>query len=235
MSLDGLETGERARRGLIRMMGLSFCRPGDAALKVLCFGAHSDDIEIGCGGTILRLLQENPGSEVCWVVLSALGARRDEATRSAGLFLENAGAAKVVAGEFRDGYFPHAGADIKDFFETIKRDVKPDIVLTHHRDDRHQDHRLVSNLTWNTFRDHLVLEYEVPKYDGDLGRPNFFVEIGRDLADTKIRHLMQCFGTQRSKSWFTEDTFRAMLTLRGVECRARDGYAEAFHSYKIRF
>jgi LmbE family N-acetylglucosaminyl deacetylase len=216
------------------MLGLTFKSSGKPGFRLLCLGAHSDDIEIGCGGTILRLLEENRDVEVHWVVLSAAGQRAQEAARSADLFLAGAAKKLVVTRDFKDGYFPYVGADIKDFFEQIKGICSPDLVLTHYRSDLHQDHRLVSELTWNTFRDHLILEYEIPKYDGDLGTPNFYVELNRSTCETKIQHLMDCFGTQKDKRWFTEDTFRSMLRLRGMECRASEHNAEAFYCRKAR-
>jgi LmbE family N-acetylglucosaminyl deacetylase len=202
---------------------------------VLCLGAHSDDIEIGCGGTVLRLLEETPGVEVQWVVLAAAGPRAGEAAKSADLFLAHAGKRRVITRNFKDGHFPYVGADIKDFFEELSKGFSPDLVLTHYRGDLHQDHRVVSELTWNTFRNHLILEYEIPKYDGDIGTPNFFVELTRATCQKKIQYLIDCFGTQKDKSWFTEDTFQSVLRLRGMECRAADGYAEAFYGRKMRF
>jgi LmbE family N-acetylglucosaminyl deacetylase len=217
------------------MLNLSFARRPDSSLKILCLGAHSDDIEIGCGGTILRLLEENPATEVYWVVLGAAGPRQTEAVESAHLFLANAQRKDVVTKEFRDGYFPYLGAEIKDFFEELKRTYRPDLILTHYRDDLHQDHRLVSELTWNTFRDHLVLEYEIVKYDGGLGTPNFFVPLTERIVRKKIRTIVDCFKSQREKTWFTEDVFSSILRLRGVEANAPDRYAEGFYSRKMRY
>lgn len=204
-------------------------------LSVLCLGAHSDDIEIGCGGTILRLLEENPATEVVWVVLGATGQRRTEAVESANLFLANARRKEIVIKEFRDGYFPYVGSDIKDFFEELKRKYLPDLILTHYRGDLHQDHRLISELTWNTFRDHLILEYEIIKYDGDLGSPNVFVHLSEEVCARKIKYVMENFQSQRSHQWFNEETFRAILRLRGVESNAPEKYAEAFYCRKIVF
>lgn len=202
-------------------------------LSLLCLGAHSDDIEIGCGGTILRFLDENPATEVVWVVLAAAGQRRTEAVESANLFLANARRKEIVIKEFRDGYFPYIGTEIKDFFEGLKRQYLPDLILTHYRGDLHQDHRLVSDLTWNTFRNHLILEYEIIKYDGDLGVPNFFVQLAESIARKKIQTIMDCFKSQKDKTWFTEDTFSSILRLRGIESNAPDKYAEAFYSRKM--
>jgi len=201
--------------------------------KILALGAHADDIEIGSGGTILRLLEENPATEVYWVVLGASRQRRTEAVESANIFLANARRKEIVVNEFRDGYFPYVGTEIKDFFEELKRKYVPDLVLTHYRGDLHQDHRLVSELTWNTFRNHLILEYEIIKYDGDLGVPNFFVHLNESVARKKIQTILECFKSQTDKSWFTEDVFSSVLKLRGVECRAPSGFAEAFHARKL--
>jgi LmbE family N-acetylglucosaminyl deacetylase len=217
------------------MLTVSLTGRGSKDLRLLCLGAHSDDIEIGCGGTILRLLEENPAAEVCWVVLAGAGDRRAEATRSAQLFLSGARRKEVIVKEFRDGYFPYLGAQIKDFFEGLKQRSSPDLVLTHFREDLHQDHRLVSELTWNTFRNHLILEYEIVKYDGDLGAPNCFVHLTEDLVQKKIRNLMECFKTQRDKSWFTEDAFSSILRIRGIESNAPQRFAEGFYCRKLAF
>jgi len=206
---------------------------GGAPLRVLCLGAHADDIEIGCGGLVLSLLESGP-VDVHWVVFSGNAARQREARRSARRFLAGARHAKVTLHRFRDGHFPWEGAKIKRAFEALKRAPAPDLVLTHFRDDRHQDHRTVSDLTWNTFRDHLILEYEVPKYDGDLGAPNCFVPLGREVCRRKVAHLEAAFATQAAKPWFTSETFLGLMRLRGVECRAEDGYAEAFYARKAR-
>ena len=216
------------------MLPLRLARNGTGApLRVLCLGAHSDDIEIGCGGTVLRLAATVPRAEFTWVVLSGDAQRAEEARRSAALFAGAAAPTTVVVKEFRDGFFPYAGAGIKDFFESLKREDSPDVIFTHYRGDQHQDHRLVSELTWNTFRDHLILEYEVPKYDGDLGRPNWYVPLDESTCRTKARHLLDTFASQRDRRWFTEETFRALMRLRGVECAAPEGYAEAFYAHKI--
>lgn len=216
------------------MLEIGFAPRDGTAFNLLCLGAHSDDIEIGCGGTILRLIEEIPRLHVQWVVFGAAGARGTEAMASANALLAKARTKDVAIKEFRDGFFPHSGAELKEAFEEIKRGPAPDLILTHYRNDLHQDHRLVSELTWNTFRDHLILEYEIVKYDGDLGVPNFFVQLNDSICQQKVRHLMEHFGSQRSKRWFTEDTFLAMLRLRGVECNANDRYAEAFYGRKLR-
>ena len=203
-----------------------------ARFRVLCLGAHADDIEIGCGGFLLRLIQSVPRVEVDWIVFSASGGRAGEARRSATLFLEGARQTRVTVERFRDGFFPYQGAEIKRAFERLKRRPRPDLVLTHYRDDRHQDHRLLSDLAWNTFRDHWILEYEIPKFDGDLGTPNCFVPLDAEVCTRKVRHLQHVFGSQRDKHWFTDETFMGLMRLRGMECRAPGGYAEAFYSRK---
>ena len=215
------------------MHRVSILEDGIGPKKILALGAHADDIEIGCGGTILRLLEENPATDVCWVVLGASGERRAEAVQSANLFLANARRKEIVVKEFRDGYFPYIGTEIKDFFEELKRKYLPDVILTHYREDLHQDHRLVSELTWNTFRNHLILEYEIVKYDGDVGAPNFFVHLSESVVKRKIRTILDCFQSQKDKSWFMEDTFSSILRLRGVESNAPEKYAEAYYSRKI--
>jgi LmbE family N-acetylglucosaminyl deacetylase len=210
--------------------------PQDPAtpLKLLCLGAHSDDIEIGCGATILKLLSTRSNVDVVWVVFSASPEREHEARASAALFLQHAKLQKrVMVMKFRDGFFPYQGTEIKEFFEQLKNEVDPDLIFTHYRDDRHQDHRTISDLTWNTWRRHLILEYEVPKYDGDLGTPNCFVPIDRQLCDRKIRYIRDVFQSEAHKAWLTEDTFQALLRLRGVECAAPDRYAEAFYCRKL--
>ncbi len=207
--------------------------PAAPVTKILCLGAHSDDIEIGCGGTILRWLAEYPSAEIYWIVMAASGERRAEVVQSANLFLANARRKEIVINEFRDGYFPYSGAEIKDFFEDLKRKYLPDVILTHYREDLHQDHRLVSVLTWNTFRNHLILEYEIVKYDGDLGAPNLFVHLNESIARKKIQIILECFKSQNDKNWFTEDVFSSVLRLRGVESNAPDKYAEAYYCRKI--
>ena len=199
---------------------------------VLCLGAHSDDIEIGCGGTLLHLKQIAPKLKIHWVVFSALGQRRSEAEKGAELF--GAGCdKKVVLKEFRDGFLPYRGGEVKDFFEQMKSDVNPDLIFTHWQGDAHQDHRLVCELTWNTFRNHLILEYEIPKYDGDMGRPNLFVPLDAPLPDHKVDYLHQAFESQSSKPWFARETFLGLMRIRGMECNSASGYAEAFHTRKI--
>ena len=199
---------------------------------VLCLGAHSDDIEIGAGATVLRLVRENPRARIVWVVLAANGQRGEEARASAARFLEGANAEVLLQG-FRDGHFPVDWAGIKAFFETLKR-FAPDLVLTHYGQDLHQDHRVASELAWNTFRDHPILEYEIPKWDGGLGSPNLYVPASVADADAKIVALTQCFPSQAGKHWFDDLTFRGLMRLRGLECAAPEGLAEAFYARKLR-
>jgi LmbE family N-acetylglucosaminyl deacetylase len=206
----------------------------DNARRLLFVGAHSDDIEIGCGGTILRLAAENPDLQILWVVFSAEGVRGREATRSARDFLKRAPQSQVVVKDFRGSFFPVQGEAIKEYFETLKA-FQPDVVFTHYREDRHQDHRVLSDLAWNTFRNHLILEYEIPKYDGDLGSPNLFVPVSDAHYSRKVSLLLKHFGSQSDKRWFTSDLFFALARIRGMECQSPTGYAEAFYCRKITF
>jgi len=205
------------------------CRP----LNILCIGAHADDIEIGCGGTILKLLQTHPGSRVVWVVLSARGDRKKEAMRSAAAFLREAESTKLVTKSFRESYLPYQGKEVKEYFDTLPHVIDPDFIFTHYCHDLHQDHRVVCELTWNTFRNHQILEYEIPKYDGDLGQPNLYVPLTDEVSREKVRLLMEGFATQRSKRWFTEDTFYSILRMRGIESPKPTRYAEAFSARKL--
>src|SRR5215470_14140127 len=214
------------------MYSLKFPWDTNAPVRILCLGAHSDDIEIGCGGTILRLAQQYPNCEFHWVVFSALGVRAAEAEKAAGLFAGNRIERGPVLKQFQDGFLPFTGAEVKATFEEIKA-VSPDLIFTHHRNDAHQDHRLLAELTWNTFRDHLILEYEIPKYDGDLGQPSVFLPLESELCERKIRYLMECFASQRLKRWFEPETFRGIMRLRGMECNSPSGYAEAFYGRKL--
>lgn len=215
------------------MLQLSLPADARAPLHVLCLGAHADDIEIGCGGTLLRLLSERPNVHVTWVVFSGAGERQGEAEAGAAHFLEGAASRRVMVQKFRDGYFPWQGAEIKDCLESVKRETDPDLIFTHCRDDRHQDHRVISDLTWNTWRRHLVLEYEIPKYDGDLGAPNCFVPLSEEISARKAALICQVFRSQAQRTWLTEETFEALLRLRGLECAAPDKRAEAFHCRKL--
>jgi LmbE family N-acetylglucosaminyl deacetylase len=199
---------------------------------ILCLGAHSDDIEIGCGGTLLRLAQEYPACTLHWVVFSAIGAREAEARRGAELFAGSR-LKTHVRKTFQDGFMPYVGGDVKAVFEKELKDLAPDVVFTHNSNDAHQDHRLISELTWNTFRNHMILEYEIPKYDGDLGRPSAFVPLEFKVCDQKVRFLMDTFQSQKSKRWFEPQTFLSLMRLRGIECNASTGYAEAFYCRKL--
>lgn len=200
--------------------------------RILCIGAHSDDIEIGCGGTMLRLLAQHPNVSVLWVVLGGNEAREVEARTSAARFLAGAGASDIRVQKFRDAYLPFMGEQVKEFVESLKS-FEPDLIFTHRKEDAHQDHRLLGELTWNAFRNHCILEYEVPKYDGDLGHPNVFVPLDEAVCRRKIELLMEGFPTQAGRQWFTADTFWAMLRIRGVECNSPTSFAEAFACRKL--
>lgn len=201
--------------------------------RVLVLGAHADDVEIGCGGTLLHLVEQGLVAAATWVVFSGSEERAREAQASASAFLRGVTAQKIAVHRFRDGFFPYTGEAIKEAFEQLKRQVEPDVVFTHRGDDAHQDHRVVSELTWNTFRNHLILEFEIPKYDGDLGRPNVFVPLDEPTYRRKLELLQKGFPSQQSKPWFTEDTFLALMRLRGMESNAPSGHAEAFHCRKL--
>ena len=221
--------------GYGRPVMIDLCLPQPGPLKLLCLGAHGDDIEIGAGGTIRRLLGERPGSEVFWTVLSGGGTPREaEARASAAAFVAGAATSAVEVLGFRDGFFPHSGASLKEYFESLKSRVAPDLVLTHTDRDAHQDHRLVCELTYNTFRDHLILEYEIPKWEPDLGTPNLFVALDEAVIQMKIELLMTHFGTQRAKDWFDRDLFLGLARIRGMQCRSPSRFAEAFHVRKVR-
>jgi LmbE family N-acetylglucosaminyl deacetylase len=200
----------------------------EGALHVICVGAHPDDIEIGCGGTLLELLESRAETHLRWVVFTAKGKRREEAEAGARKFGAAAASCDLILHEFEDGFLPYHGEAVKRRFEELKKGPDPDLILTHWGGDFHQDHRLVSELCWNTFRDHLILEFEVPKYDGDFGRPNLYVALSRDRIDSKIAGLWQCFPSQREKDWFDEELFLSLARIRGMECRAPEGCAEAF-------
>jgi len=199
---------------------------------VLCLGAHCDDIEIGCGGTVLKLIQRYPDLQFHWVIFSSDPQRAREAQESAALYLAGAGSSQIIIKDFKNSFFPYVGEQIKNYFEELRRAVQPDLIFTHYRHDLHQDHRFIAELTWNSFRDHLILEYEILKYDGDIGAPNFFVELDETLCRRKLDHLMHCYQTQREKHWFTEDAFLSLLRIRGIEANASGRYAEAFYCKK---
>lgn len=212
------------------MLGLSLKK--SEPLRLLCLGAHCDDIEIGCGGTILKLASGFLKLEVYWVVFSSDERRKQEALKSAESFLCDIVTKKIAIHRLRDGFFPYIGVDLKERFEQLKSEISPDLILTHYRNDLHQDHRLVSELTWNTFRNHLILEYEIPKYDGDFGSPNVFVSLDESTCRRKIDAILDAFQSQRDKHWFSRDLFSAILRLRGMEANACSGYAEAFYCRK---
>jgi len=203
--------------------------------KILCLGAHADDVEIGCGGTILRLISEVPEVQFYWVVFSSGSERAKEAHQSANFFLRGAGSKVITVQDYRESYFPFFGADIKDFFEKLRKDISPDLVFTHYKNDAHQDHRLLSELTWNTFRNHFILEYEIPKYDGDLGNPNLYVYLDESVVQKKVKFICDVFQSQNEKQWFNEETFRSILRIRGVESNSPSKYAEAFYCRKMFF
>jgi LmbE family N-acetylglucosaminyl deacetylase len=206
---------------------------GHTPKTILLVGAHCDDIEIGCGGTVLQLVKKYPSAHFEWVVFSSTPIRAREAEASAARFLADAASQRVTIKQFRNGYFPYVGAEIKDYFEILKTQVSPDMVFTHHLHDRHQDHRTLAEMTWNTFRDHLILEFEIPKYEGELSSPNFFVPITQSQAEKKTSALMECFASEAVKPWFTRDTFLSMLRLRGVESNSPTGLAEGYYCRKL--
>ena len=215
----------------MHMLGFKFDKK--EPLNMLCLGAHCDDIEIGCGGTVLKIIDNYEISHFKWVIFASNDIRKKEATASAEMFLQNVQSKEIIIREYRDGFLPFLAAEVKDFFEELKHAFNPDIIFTHYRDDRHQDHRLVSDLTWNTWRNHLILEYEIPKYDGDLGIPNFYVPLEEKYIDQRNAILLKAFESQSSKHWFDEQTFNALPRLRGMESATR--FAEAFYGRMIIF
>ncbi|MGH8002496.1 MAG: PIG-L deacetylase family protein [Brasilonema sp.] len=217
------------------MLKLSFDKNHDSVYKILCLGSHCDDIEIGCGGTILKLIEDYSNIIFYWVVFSSNEQRAKEAIKSANNFLKGAKVENIIINNFRNGFFPFIGAEIKEYFEQLKQEISPDLIFTHYRHDLHQDHRLISDLTWNTFRNHLILEYEIPKYDGDLGSPNFFVHLDESTCRKKVHYLLNAFETERQKHWFSEDIFLSIMRLRGVESNSPGKYSEAFYCRKMAF
>jgi LmbE family N-acetylglucosaminyl deacetylase len=215
------------------MIQLKLAAGDTQPLTILCLGCHSDDIEIGCGGTVLRLAEDYPQAAFYWVVFSAIGIREAEAKKAVDLFVPASRLKGLRLKSFRDGFMPFAGAEVKDFFESLKQAVSPDLIFTQNGKDAHQDHRLISELTWNTFRDHMILEYEIPKYDGDLGRPNLFAPLQTETCQKKVRNIMEAFQSQHGKRWFEQETFFSLMRLRGMECNSPSGYAEAFYSRKL--
>jgi len=216
------------------MLTLSLSADGRAFNTILCLGAHCDDIEIGCSGTVLSLLERHPEVSVTWVVMASDERRAQEGLESAQTVLARISKKTIVIKSFRDGFLPYRGSEIKEYFEELKQDVAPDVVFTHYRHDLHQDHRLVSELTWNTFRNHLIFEYEIPKYDGDLGNPNLFVALDAETCERKVANILTSFPSQAGRQWFTKDVFLALLRLRGMEANSPTGYAEAFYCRKAR-
>lgn len=214
------------------MINLTLDGRAERPLHILCLGSHSDDIEIGCGGTILRLIEEYPTAVFHWVVFSAKGVRRDEACRAAKLFAGDR-LHEPQLQNFRDGFMPFEGPAVKEVFEELKQRISPDLIFTHNRNDAHQDHRLIAELTWNTFRSHFILEYEIPKYDGDLGRPSVFIPVSAEICEKKTDYIVNTFESQQSKHWFDRETFFSLLRLRGMECNSPSGYAEAFYCRKL--
>jgi LmbE family N-acetylglucosaminyl deacetylase len=223
---------ERASGKTHGMIKLELAKGHHEPLTILCLGAHSDDIEIGCGATILQLGRRSVKPRFCWVVLSAAGVRQVEAQKAAERFAAGC-ETDVILKEFRDGYLPYDGDKVKDFFEAMKARISPDVIFTHWCGDAHQDHRLVNELTWNTFRNHLILEYEIPKFDGDIGRPNTFFELEEWAVREKVANLSAIFESQKSKPWFQSETFLGLMRLRGMESNASSGYAEAFYTRKM--
>ncbi len=215
------------------MIHFSLNGGGRAPLEILCLGSHSDDIEIGCGGTLLTLAERHPGSRIHWVVFSAKDERRAEAVRGSELFTAAGTLGKQILRTFPDGFLPFVGDEVKNLFEELKRETNPDLIFTHYRKDAHQDHRLLSEVTWSTFRDHMILEYEIPKYDGDMGAPNFFVPLTDTVCRKKVSSILETFQSQHGRRWFREETFMALMRLRGMESNAPSGYAEAFYCRKL--
>ena len=215
------------------MLKLVLDHPVSRPLNILLLGAHSDDIEIGCGGTVLKLINKYPDLQITWIVFGAREKRALEASASAESFLSEVKDKKVIIKDFKDGYFPYIGDEIKDYFEKLKKEQSPDLIFTHYRHDLHQDHRLICELTWNTYRNHCILEYEIPKYDGDLGSPNIFFHLDESTCQKKVQLLMEYFKTQSDRHWFTEETFYSLLRLRGIESKSPDKFAEAFYGRKI--
>ena len=213
------------------MIHLNLSGAHKGQLNILCLGAHSDDIEIGCGGTLLQLRQSGTASTFNWVVFSASGRRGEEARKGAELFTTGY-ETELFLKEFRDGFLPFNAVEVKEFFEELKGRINPDLIFTHWQGDAHQDHRLISELTWNTFRDHLILEYEIPKYDGDMGRPNMFMPLSDASYQGKADHLLATFRSQQTKAWFSPETFLGLMRIRGMECNSPTGYAEGFYSRK---
>lgn len=215
------------------MLRLSLNGARNGPFTVLCLGSHSDDIEIGCGGALLTLTERHPNVRFHWVVFSGSEVRKGEAQRAAQLFTRGGTLESFTQKNFQDGFLPFVGAEVKELFEQLKPAVSPDLIFTHYKNDAHQDHRLLSDLTWNTFRDHLILEYEIPKYDGDMGRPNFFTPLEESVYHKKVENILAVFQSQQGRPWFQKETFLSLMRLRGMECNSPSGYAEAFYCRKL--
>ncbi len=216
------------------MTTLALDFPTNRTPRILFIGAHSDDIEIGVGGTVLSLSRKYPSAEITWCVLSGSGERADEARAAAELFLGPNANPNILLPGFRDGFFPEQWSEIKTFFEKSLKPSQPDLIFCHQQNDKHQDHKVAANLVWNTFRSHLILGYEIPKFDGDLGHPNVFVELSLDDAEKKVSYLQRAFASQRSKHWFREDLFHGLMAIRAMECGSLTGRAEAFYARKVK-
>lgn len=217
------------------MQGITFTSNSNQELSVLCLGAHCDDIEIGCGGTLLKLIKYYDNIRIFWLVFASNEIRKEEAHKSAGMFLQDIEDKTIRVLDFKDGFLPSFWSEVKNKFEHLKNEFSPDVIFTHYRDDLHQDHRLINELTWNTYRDHLILEYEIPKYDGDLGTPNFFVPLDENLVLQKKEIILNCFISQQNKHWLDDTMLTSILRIRGVECVSASTFAEAFYSRKMSF
>jgi LmbE family N-acetylglucosaminyl deacetylase len=216
------------------MLDLNLNLHEDRSHRVLCIGAHCDDIEIGCGGTLLSLAHSRPDLEMVWAIFSGSDARKKEARHSARSFFDAPDVVEIYQADHDDGRIPYDPVKAKESFEKLKSQCEPDLIFTHSTQDAHQDHRFLAELTWQTFRDHLILEYEIPKFDGDIGNPGFFVPLDADIVKRKVDHIMRAFPSQSSRDWFEPELFRSILRIRGMECRSPSGYAEAFFSRKLR-
>lgn len=215
------------------MIFSQFQSSNDTGLNILALGAHCDDIEIGCGGTLLKIFDQYKIQQIKWIVFASNEQRKKEAINSAEAFLKDIPNKEIVVLNYRDAFLSASVFEIKEYFETIKKDFNPDLVFTHYRDDRHQDHKLLSDLAWNTFRSHLIFEYEIPKYDGDLGIPNCFFHIDSDLTNKKVDIILNSFISQQNKHWFDKETFLSLMRIRGMESASTTKYAEAFHVRKL--
>lgn len=212
--------------------GLRITPPTDRALRVVALGAHADDIEIGAGGLIQRLVADTPSLSIRWLVASATPERRREAEKASSRLVGSVSDCTLDIGDLRDGFLPFLGPAPKEWL-IRHAGFEPDIVICPRGEDLHQDHRLVGQLAWQVFRSSLIFEYEIPKYEGDLGRPNVYVVLDRATAERKVATILEAFPSQRSRRWFEPETFWALLRLRGIEAASPTGFAEAFHASKI--